>query len=70
MYTCSILLRETSHCDLSRCDSGGLQSQAGQWVDDNISRHRGVRGGHELAASVGGEASINAQRLREEASLL
>lgn len=69
-YTRGILLREAGHCDLSRCDGGGLQGQAGQWVDDDIGGHWRVSGGHELAARMGDEASVNAQGLREETALL
>lgn len=69
-HTCSILLREACHCDLSRRDGGGLQGQAGQWVDDDIGGHWGVGGGHELAARVGDEAGVDAQGLREETTLL
>lgn len=69
-HTCGFLLRQASHRDLCRCDGGWLQGQAGQGVDDDIGRYRGVGGGHELAARVGDEASVNAQGMREEAALL
>lgn len=63
--TCSIMLREDG-----LCEGGGLQGQAGQWVEDHIGRHRGVGSGHELAARVGDEACVNTQGLREETALL
>lgn len=69
-HTCSILFREAGHCDLSGRDGGGLQGQAGEWVDNNVGRHRGVGGRHKLVAGMGDEASVDAQGLREEAALL
>lgn len=69
-YTCGILLREAGHGDLSGRDGGRLQGQAGQWVDDHVGRHRGVGGGHELAAGVGDQAGVHAEGLREQAALL
>ena len=69
-HTCGILVREASHRDLSRRDGGGLQGQAGQWVEDDIGRHRGVAAGHELAIRVGNKAVVDAQGMREEAALL
>lgn len=70
IHTGSILLRQSSHCDLRRCDSGGLQGQAGQWVDDNVGRHWGVSRRHELAPWVGDQTCVDTQGLREEAALL
>lgn len=68
--TCGVLLREGRHGDLSRCDGGGLQSQAGERVDDHVGGHGGVSVGRELAAGVGDEAGVDAQGLREEPPLL
>lgn len=70
IFTCGVLLRQTSHCDLGRCDGGGLQGQAGQRVDDNISGHWGVGGGHELAARVGDKAGVDTEGLGEKPALL
>lgn len=39
-------------------------------MDDDIGGHGGVSGGHELAASVGDEACVNVQGMREETALL
>lgn len=70
IFTCGVLLRQTSHCDLSRCDGGGLQGKASQRVDDDISRHWGVGGGHELAARVGDKAGVDTEGLGEKPALL
>lgn len=69
--TCDVVLAKAAHGDVAGADSGGLQGQAGERVQDHIGAgRRGVSRGHEVGTRVAGQASVSCQGVGEETSLL